>query len=82
MEGNHMSEYTPTTDDVRRAAMHEVVMTSGQFDRWLAARDLAMKERIAKTIEGAANGSERGQSRPYLAGMLIAADVARGEWPK
>lgn len=52
-------EYTPTTDEVREVWVQEQDITHGEgadfhaaeFDRWLAAHEAEVRERIAQDIE-------------------------------
>lgn len=87
-----MSEYTPTTDEVRAdfVALHTRnfdayavgrSLTSEQeyygedFDRWLAAHDAEVAERIAQAIEAEAHDIDCPCS--HVEGLRDAARIAR-----
>ena len=96
-------EYTPTTDEVRetyeRARYYLDNMPEegdsyraggGEFDRWLAAHDRALREQIAREIEHKREVLSEAQLRSLghlppvqsgiVAGYTYAARIARGEW--
>ena len=91
-----MSENTPTTDEVRetyeRARYYLDDMPEegdsyraggGEFDRWLAAHDRELRERIAREIEVLLIGLDAGRGSEVIAAhdsaLSRAARIARGE---
>ena len=90
-------EYTPDTEDVRetyeRARYYLDDMPEegysyraggGEFNRWLAAHDRALREQIAREIEVLLIGSDAGRGSEVIAAhdsaLSRAAHIARGEW--
>ena len=76
-----MSEYTPTTEYVRRCyevanEKHGLSDDPTEFDRWLAAHDRALREQIAQEIE--AHIDDDGTDE-WFAAIELAASIARGE---
>ena len=73
-----MSEYTPTMEEVRTAyeagGGYRWPERGEQFDRWLAAHDRELRERIAQDIEAYAVFLDRAL---YPASTF--ARIARGE---
>ena len=67
-------DYVPTTDEVRFVFSYTATRTEGEFDRWLAAHDGAVREQIAAQIEA--------QPPEYFSATMIskalAAEIARG----
>ena len=82
-------EYTPDTGAVRAAytrAMRQAFITSTsehieEFDRWLAAHEQELRERIAREIEADIARRERdfGITEGCKHGMTFAARIARVE---
>lgn len=83
-------EHTPSTEQVRMAWQRNVlgepeavpvrvqVETAAEFDRWLAAHDAEVAERIAQAIERVADASGRlGGLSAYLYGLEHATRIAR-----
>ena len=67
-------DYVPTTDEVRFVFSYTATRTEGEFDRWLAAHDGAIREQIAAHIEA--------EPPEYFSATMIskalAAEIARG----
>ena len=54
MEVGRVSDYTPTTKEVRQQVYRDMGMTGGeQFDRWLAAHDAEVRENAVKAVQDA-----------------------------
>ena len=64
-------EYTPDTETVRAAYMevggHGWPERGEEFDRWLAAHDRALRERIARGIEVVLIGLDAGRGSEVIA---------------
>lgn len=90
-----MDEYTPITEDVRRGYAYSRVLhyyfdggdeenAKGlrEFDRWLAAHDAEMRERVAQEIEAdwdREGCGERDFCHGWVHANQSAARIARGE---
>lgn len=83
-----MAEYMPTTDQVREAWVDQTGIASRRqmhrddFNRWLAAYEAEVRERIAQDIEAATptreDLGEGGLTLGAREGMIRAASIARG----
>ena len=78
-----MADYTPTTDQVRDfyVKFQSSVLIDGdweakeaEFDRWLAAHEQQLRERIAAEIEK----HEAEHDDPWNGALDLAAEIARG----
>lgn len=85
-----MSEYTPTTGEIRyRIERDWEPYGDGSFDRWLAAHDAEVRreerEKVAREIEAVADsepqiiGFRCTFPGPRESGLRAAARIARGE---
>lgn len=84
------TEYTPTTYEVKRAMAERSRNGCAEFDRWLAAHEHELRERIAQDIEAQAYDADGARTAistgectvegvdTWDEAMYLAARIARG----
>lgn len=74
-------QYTPTTDEIRKATKPGSYRSWGPgtayFDRWLAQHDAEVREGVAQAIEAKAAGPDAADDGYWFDAMETAARIAR-----